>query len=52
MATSLKGGGVENCHLLAAVGQLPSKNDILIPKTSLYEGMVVWYRCRTGIELR
>ena len=41
MASSLACGGVENCHFWLG-GQFPSKFDIVIPKTPLYKGMVVW----------
>ena len=36
---SLTAGGVENCF--GPEGQSPSKLDIVIPKTPLYEGIVV-----------
>ena len=42
MATSFTAEGVENCHFLALGDQFHSKFDNVIPKTLLYEGMVVW----------
>ena len=35
---SLTAGGVENYHFLAMGGAVPSKFDIVIPKTPLYKG--------------
>ena len=39
---SLTDGGVENHHFLALGVKVHYKFDIVIPKTPLYEGMVVW----------
>ena len=41
-----------NHHFLPLRGPFPSKFDIVITKKLLYEGMEVWYRYMTGIELR
>ena len=38
---SLTAGGIENCHFLA-LESVPPRFDIVIPKTPLYESMVVW----------
>ena len=41
MATSFT--GVENHHFFQLwIGQLPSKFDIVIPRTPVHKGMVVW----------
>ena len=39
-------GGIENYHFLDQGSWFPSKFDMVIIMTSLYEGMVVWYRHR------
>ena len=37
----LTAGHVENCHILALGGQIPSKFDTVIPMRHLYKSMVV-----------